>query len=91
MNLSELDLLFTKMMSGENKQSDTSQDSANDSTFIVEERELVRNILSLSMVNSTINTQLASLRSLSCPDIDLLRPDWGQRGATRMHVKCMYN
>ena len=75
------------MMSGEQRQSDTSQDSVNDLTFIVEESEMVPNILSLSMVNSTINTQLASLRSLSCPDSDLPRPDCHQLPLPSLHLE----
>ena len=47
----------------------------------------VPNILSLSMVNSTINTQLASLRSLSCPDTDHPRPDCQQLPLPSLHLE----
>ena len=62
--LSELDLPSARLMSGGYSDTGSNQDSVNDLTFIVEESEDQVPNLSLSMVNSTINTQLASLRSL---------------------------
>merc|ERR1719508_111545 len=77
-----------RMSLAEQSDGNTSQDSVNDTTFIVDERDTAPNILSLSMVNSTISTQLASLRSLSCPDTDLLpRPVCHQLPLPALHLE----
>jgi len=85
-NLSELDLLSSRLMSADNRKTTVSQDEINDLTFIVEETETVPDILSLSMVNSTISNQLASLRSLSGPDTDIPRPECQQIPFPPLHL-----
>ena len=86
-NLSELDMLSTRLLSADSRRTIiSSQDEANDLTFIIEETESVPDILSLSMVNSTINNQLASLRSLSCPDTDIPRPECQQLPFPPLHL-----
>ena len=85
-NLSELDMMSTRLLGEDSRRTITSQDEANDLTFIVEESESVPDILSLSMVNSTINNQLASLRSLSCPDTDIPRPECQQLPFPPLHL-----
>ena len=84
-NLSELDLLSARLMSADNRKT-SSQDEANDLTFIVEEAETVPINLSLSTVNSTISNQLASLRSLSGPDSDIPRPECQQVPFPPLHL-----
>jgi len=85
-NLSELDLLSSRLMGADNRKTTVSQDEINDLTFIVEETETVPDILSLSTVNSTINNQLASLRSLSGPDTDIPRPECQQVPFPPLHL-----